>query len=105
MQPPSVAVVVPVHGRWPLTARFLESFRRVAYGRYQVVVVDDGSPDDTPERLATDFPEVTVLRGDGRLWWAGATNRGVRHALKRGFHYVLTVNNDVTVHPDFLGRL
>src|SRR5262245_56876861 len=102
MQLPSVAVVVPVHGRLPLTVRFLESFRRVSYPRRQVVVVDDGSPDDTSGRLARDFPEVKVLRGNGKLWWAGATNRGVRYALRHGFDYVLTANNDAVCHPDFL---
>jgi GT2 family glycosyltransferase len=39
------------------------------------------------------------------LWWSGATNRGVRWALARGFDYVLTINNDTQVAPDFLRRL
>jgi GT2 family glycosyltransferase len=105
MPHPSVAVVVPVHGRLPLTLRFIQSFRRVHYPLYRLVVVDDGSPDDTATVLAREHPEVVVLRGDGNLWWAGATNLGVRFALDQGFDYVLTVNNDAVVSPEFLGRL
>jgi GT2 family glycosyltransferase len=102
---PSVAVVVPVHGRLPLTMRFLESFRRVAYRPYRIVVVDDGSPDETAAWLARCAPEVKVLSGDGSLWWTGATNRGVRWAMAQDFDFVLTVNNDAVVTPDFLGHL
>jgi GT2 family glycosyltransferase len=70
-----------------------------------MIVVDDASPDGTASRLACDYPDVTVLRGSGDLWWTGATNLGVRHALRRGFDYVLTINNDTCVRPDFLGYL
>jgi GT2 family glycosyltransferase len=92
MAGPKVAVVVPVHGRLPLTVRFLESFRAVTYDNYEVVVVDDGSADGTGAYLARHFPWVRLLRGDGGLWWAGCA-------------YVLTINNDAVVRPDFLARL
>src|SRR5262245_43379861 len=100
MPNPSVAVVVPVHGRLPLTLRFIDSFRRVHYPHYRIVIVDDGSPDGTATTLAREHPDVVVLRGNGNLWWAGATNRGVRYALGQGFDYVLTVNNDAIVSPE-----
>jgi GT2 family glycosyltransferase len=100
-----VAVVVPVHGRLPLTLRFLESFRKVRYANYQIVIVDDASPDNTSAYLASHHPEVIVLSGDGDLWWAGGTNRGVRYALTHAFDYVLTINNDSSVEPDFLSYL
>jgi GT2 family glycosyltransferase len=105
MATPSVAVVVPVHGKLPLTLRFLGSFRRVTYDRYEIVVIDDGSPDDTAQHLARHYPKVRVLSGDGKLWWTGATNLGVRYALRRGFDYVLTINNDAVVSPGFLAQL
>jgi GT2 family glycosyltransferase len=105
MSPPSVAVVVPVHGRLPLTLRFIESFRHVIYPPYRLVIVDDGSPDDTAAVLTREHPELVLLRGDGNLWWAGATNLGVRYALDEGFDFVLTINNDAVVSPEFLGRL
>ncbi|HZT82810.1 MAG TPA: glycosyltransferase family 2 protein [Gemmataceae bacterium] len=103
--PPRVAVVVPVHNNLARTLRFLRSFRDVTYPHYTVVIADDGSADGTGAALARDFPSVVVLRGDGNLWWSGATNLGVRYALGHGFDYVLTINNDALVRPDFLGRL
>jgi GT2 family glycosyltransferase len=102
---PRVAVVVPVHNELARTVRFLESFRAVDYPQYSLVVVDDGSTDGTAKTLTERFPEVVRLAGEGNLWWAGATNRGVRWALKRAFDYVLTINNDTRVAPGFLRLL
>ncbi len=105
MPSPKVAVVVPVHGRLAQTLRFIESFRRVEYDAYELVIVDDASPDRTAEVLARDHPDVVVLPGDGKLWWTGGTNLGVRYALDHGFDYVLTINNDTCVAPPFLTSL
>jgi GT2 family glycosyltransferase len=102
---PRVAVVVPVHNGLTRTARFLDSFRQVDYPHYTIVVVDDGSTDGTASTLAARFPRVVRLAGGGNLWWAGATNRGVRWALDHGYDYVLTINNDTQVSPGFLGLL
>jgi GT2 family glycosyltransferase len=100
-----VAVVVPVHNDLPRTARFLDSFAAVDYPNYSLVVVDDGSTDGTSDALAARYPRVVRLAGGGNLWWAGATNRGVRWALERGYDFVLTINNDTQVSPDFLRLL
>jgi GT2 family glycosyltransferase len=100
-----VAVVVPVHNRKALTERFLKSFAEVEYENYKIVIVDDGSSDGTAEWLAKEHPEVEVLPGTGNLWWTGATNLGVQFALNKGFDYVLTINNDAVVEPNFLKSL
>jgi GT2 family glycosyltransferase len=105
MSLPSVAVIVPVHGRLACTRRFLDSFEKVNYAARQIIVIDDGSPDDTARVLACEYPPVRVLSGDGNLWWAGATNLGVRHALRQGFDFVLTLNNDAVLTPNFLSCL
>jgi GT2 family glycosyltransferase len=102
---PRVAVVVPVYNKIALTVRFLKSFRKVRYPNYTVIVVDDGSQDGTSDVLKTQFPDVVVLPGNGDLWWSGATNLGVKYALKHGYEFVLTINNDSRVTADFLTRL
>ena len=103
--PGRVAVVVPAFNRKAQTARFLESFRHVTYDPFQLIVVDDGSSDGTSAMIANRFADVVVLHGDGTLWWSGATNVGVRYALRERFDYVLTINDDTEVRPDFLERL
>jgi GT2 family glycosyltransferase len=106
MQPmPRVAVVVPVFNKVALTVRFLESFANVTYPNYTIIIVDDGSTDSTAQTTRDRFPHVVLLSGEGNLWWSGATNLGVKYALEHSFDYVLTINNDTRVNPDFLSRL
>lgn len=104
---PQVFVVIPVHDRCGLTRACLGSLAKQTYRRQTVIVVDDGSTDGTAGMLATEFTEAVVLHGNGRLWWAGATNLGVRWALERAEtqDLVLTMNNDSTVDPEYLERL
>jgi GT2 family glycosyltransferase len=71
-----------------------------------VVVVDDGSPDDTAAHLASHYPDVHVVPGDGDLWWGGATNIGCEYALERGARTLILLNNDnVEVSQNLLREL
>jgi hypothetical protein len=63
--PGLVSTIVPVHNRPTLLRKAVESVLAQTYRPIEVVVVDDGSTDDTPEaaaRLADRHPEVTVIR-------------------------------------------
>jgi GT2 family glycosyltransferase len=88
------AVVIPVHGGLGLTVRCLDSLRECDPLPVMVVVVDDGSPDDTAAHLASHYPDVHVVPGDGSLWWGGATNIGCEYAIERGARTLILLNND-----------
>lgn len=102
---PLVYVVVPAYNRCDKTLRFLQCFLRVSYPRSRVVIVDDGSTDGTRYAIELNFPEVVVLQGDGNLWWSGGTNKGAAYALEQGADYILTINDDAIMEPDFLTHL
>jgi N-acetylglucosaminyl-diphospho-decaprenol L-rhamnosyltransferase len=57
-------VVIVSHGSWPLLERCLRSLRAhpPKTAPMTVSVVDSGSPDDTPDRVAAEFPEVHLAR-------------------------------------------
>lgn len=105
--PLKVAVVIPAHNRIKITLDCLARLSNVVTEgiSLQVIVVDDGSSDGTAAAIQELFAFVTVLRGDGNLWWSGATNLGVEHALKNGADYILTLNDDVDFEPDFLLKM
>jgi GT2 family glycosyltransferase len=88
------AVVIPVHGGLPLTVQCLDALRKCDPLPVMVVVVDDGSPDDTAAHLATHYPDVNVVRGDGNLWWGGAINAGCEYAMEAGARTLILLNND-----------
>lgn len=102
---PSVYVVVPAFNRCEKTLRFLQAFREVTYTNYRIIIVDDGSTDGTAQSVELGFPDVILLHGDGNLWWSGGTNMGVRCALDHGADYILTINDDGVMQPDFLSRM
>lgn len=100
-----VFIVVPVHNRKAFTRACLISLQNQTWQQFRVVVVDDGSTDGTREMLAVEFPSVTVLRGDGNLFWTAAINLGIRYALAHGAAHILTLNNDTMAAPDFMEEM
>lgn len=99
-----VYVVIPAHNRAEQTLSCLGALSRQTYPALTKIIVDDGSTDGTPELVKARFPGTVLLRGDGNLWWTGATNVGIQFALERaGTHdFALLLNNDITLQPDFL---
>jgi len=67
--------------------------------------VDNGSSDGSVERISDVFPKVCLLPLEANLGFAEANNRGIEWAMRRSADYVLLLNNDTVVHPEFLNHL
>ena len=65
----------------------------------EVIVVDDGSSDDTAALLAREVPRVQVVRLDANRGFAVAANRGVAAASGR---IIFLLNSDAIVDADAL---
>jgi GT2 family glycosyltransferase len=102
-----IYVVTPVFNRKAITQRFLGCLRQQDYPDIRAVIVDDGSTDGTSEMIRSEFPEVTIVPGDGNLWWTGGTNAGLRHVLAEAGSddYVLIINDDLEFDTGYVGRL
>lgn len=102
---PLVALVIPVHNNKDDTREFLDSLKQVSYPNYKTVIIDDGSTDGTGEMIKQEYPEVILLKGDGNLWSSSATNLGIEKAIEIEAKYILIVDNDTVVHPEFISAL
>ncbi len=102
-----VALVTPVYNRRETTLQALRSLARInkAGLEVKIIVVDDGSTDNTSEAIRRDFPDVEIIRGDGTLHYAAGTNRGFAAALKYQPDYIVAMNDDAIFHQEFLQRL
>ena len=100
-----ICIIIPVHNRIDFTVACIRSLEKQTVKGFEIVVVDDGSTDGTSEIISKTFIEVTLLKGDGNLWWSGATNLGVNYALKNDFKYILCLNNDTAVLSDYVGKM
>jgi N-acetylglucosaminyl-diphospho-decaprenol L-rhamnosyltransferase len=99
--PPSIDVVIVAHGRYELTDSCLRHLRAQTVA-HRVIVVDNGSTDDTRERLRREWPQAHLESFEENRGFVEASNRGV--AVGSG-EIVVLLNNDVDCHPDFLERL
>lgn len=88
------AVVIPVHNGLEFTRRCLAALTAQEPAEFETILVDDGSTDGTADFVRQHHRQVTVLEGDGQLWWSGAVNAGCRHAIERGADVVVLFNND-----------
>lgn len=102
---PLIGVALAVHNRQMRTRECLEALVRSEAIQMYIVVVDDGSEDGTWDMLADDYPQIVRLRGDGTLWWAGATNWAICNCLERECEGVVLLNPDVIVEPDTIAHL
>ncbi len=91
----SIYIIIPVHNRKALTLDCLENLKTNSdLQKYQVIVVDDGSCDRTADKVAENHPEVTILKGDGNLWWTGAVALGMEYAYEQEAEYFIWLNDD-----------
>jgi GT2 family glycosyltransferase len=93
---------------WSKAARVRDCLRSLAAlpdGDFDVFVVDNASTDGTADMVRKEFPGVEVLVNPENLGGAGGFNRGLRHALDRGYGLIWLLDNDVTVEPGALRAL
>jgi N-acetylglucosaminyl-diphospho-decaprenol L-rhamnosyltransferase len=97
----SVDVVIVAYNRYELTESCLRHLQSQTI-EHHVIVVENGSTDDTRARLRAEWPAVQVEPLDENRGFPAACNRGV--AAGSG-EIVVLLNNDVDCRRDFLERL
>jgi GT2 family glycosyltransferase len=90
---------------WSDTAACLASLRCLQYENFDVVVVDNGSTDDSVSRIREAFPGIELIETGKNLGFAGGCNIGIRWALRQGANFVWLLNNDAVVDPRALQAL
>jgi len=91
------------------TATFLRSLsaQHIPEGyTLDIYLLDDNSSDGTAEYVRKNFPSVTVINGNGWLYWAGGMRKVWGEALKNGpYDFYLLLNDDVTLADNALDKL
>jgi GT2 family glycosyltransferase len=97
-----ISVIVVTHGGGELALQALRTSReRAGDIRAEWLVVDSGSPDDTPDRIAAAMPDIPVTRLPN-VGFAAANNHAIRRARGR---YVLVLNPDMELRTGTLEEL
>ncbi len=96
---PGLSVVIPTFNTASMTLRCCRAVLSEMPAGTEVIVVDDGSTDDTARMLLAEVPSVRVIRMESNAGFASAANRGIAETTGR---VILLLNSDAIVESGTL---
>ena len=104
---PTVVIVILNWNGWEDTLVCLHSLKKITYSQYHIILIDNGSSDNSVEIL-TKYQDsyISFIPLKDNLGFAKGCNYGMQYALKEmDPDYILLLNNDTSVEPDFLTKI
>jgi GT2 family glycosyltransferase len=101
-KPPKIIVILLNWNGKKDTLECLASLEQVTYKNFQTIVVDNSSTDNSVKALRSVYPDMPILQTGENLGFAGGNNIGIEWALRHKAEWILLLNNDTIVAPDFL---
>ncbi|MGD9930766.1 MAG: glycosyltransferase family 2 protein [Mangrovibacterium sp.] len=106
--PYKIAVLLTCHNRKEKTLACLNSLSESTISgdnQFDIFLVDDGSTDGTREAISDKYPDITIIQGDGNLYW----NRGMHLAWEKAikeddFDFYLWLNDDTILFKHALKK-
>lgn len=106
---PQVTIVSVTYNRCDDLIRLLHQLEKLEYPPHctHVIVVDNGSTDDTVDRVGREFPNVQLVEARENLGVSAGFNRGMREALGKDSKskYIWLLDSDAEIEPTTLARL
>ncbi|ACX52248.1 glycosyl transferase family 2 [Ammonifex degensii KC4] len=99
--PELISIIIPVFNQLSFTKRCLESIRNFTSLPYELIIIDNGSTDETSAFLKSQ-KDLKVITNESNRGFGPAVNQGL--ALARG-EYLVVLNNDTLVTPGWLEEL
>ena len=100
-----IYIILPIHNRIKVTQKFLDCLKVQNYSDFKLLIVDDGSTDNSSEVILSQFPESILIKGDGSLWWGGSLHVAykylVQSKLLKNADICFICNDDVTFDAEF----
>ena len=102
-----IAILMACYNRVAITLHALETLQNAGRGlNCDVFLVDDASTDGTGAKVKECFPDVHVVAGTGRLYWAKGMHLAWETAAKSGeYDFYLWLNDDVALKPDAISNI
>ena len=97
-----VSIITINYNGYKDTCELVESFRQFEDYPYEIIIVDNASPNGDGALLKTSLSGVTIVCSDKNLGFSGGNNLGYKYAKGE---YILFMNNDMTITRPFLKTL
>ena len=104
-QEPSVYAVVLAFNHYADTHECLESLLNSEDKNLKIILIDNASSDQTPQKVRQNFPGVHVIENEMNIGVPAGYNVGFQYAMQNRATHILMLNNDTIVAPDMLTRL
>lgn len=103
---PKVDIILVNYNGYTDTVECVKSIKKIAYTNHRIIVVDNGSTIE-PKKNQVDYLKSNTyfIESIDNLGFSGGNNIGIDVALREKADYILLLNNDTTVEPDFLDIL
>jgi hypothetical protein len=107
MESPLVCIIILNWNGWRDTLACLRSLCNITYPRYRIILIDNCSTDNSLDEFASHLDStVTFFPLKENLGFAKGCNFGMKYALDSvNPQYILLLNNDTEVEPDFLDKM
>ncbi|MDD4331282.1 MAG: glycosyltransferase family 2 protein [Methanosarcinaceae archaeon] len=105
MPSPKVSIIILNWNGKEDTLNCLASLMRISYPNYSLILVDNGSTDGSAELFKNRYPGLKLLENGKNLGFSEGNNVGISKALEENPDYILLLNNDTLVAPNFLEEL
>lgn len=102
MNKPLVSIISINYKQASVTCEMLASLQAVTYPNFEVIIVDNASPEAEIIPIEKKYPNVQLIRSPKNLGFAGGNNLGIFAAKGK---YLLFLNNDTEVDTGFLEPL
>lgn len=99
---PLVSIIIAHYNNLNYLTNCLESLRKVVFKDFEIIVVDNGSTDNSVKFIKERYDDVNLIENKVNLGFAEANNIGFLNSKGK---YILFLNNDTRVEPDFLSSL
>ena len=100
-----VVVVIVNWERPPDTIQCIRSVLESQLVKLHIVVVDNGSRDDSIKQIRSAFPEISLIPLKRNLGFAGGFNVGIEWALQMPVPYIFLLNNDTVLEATTIKSL
>jgi len=94
-----VYIVVLNWNNYNDTKECLRSIEGNFFSNYKIVLVDNGSTDDSIKRLEREYPHIDIFLNKENVGFAAGCNVGIKHSLENRADCVLLINNDARLEP------
>ena len=99
---PRVSVIIVNYNGKALLEKCLESLSKVNYENFEIIVVDNNSTDGSIELVTKNYPSIILLKLNSNKGFAEPNNIGAKIANGK---YLLFLNNDTIVTPNFISEM